>query len=55
MAVQVETLDKLERRITLTLPASTIASEVESRLRRLSRTVLREQHGGRHVEVNDRL
>ncbi len=39
MAVHVETLDKLERRITLTLPASTIASEVESRLRRLSRTV----------------
>ena len=39
MAVQVETLDKLERRITLSLPASTIASEVESRLRRLSRTV----------------
>jgi trigger factor len=39
MAVQVETLDKLERRITLTLPAATIASEVESRLRRLSRTV----------------
>src|SRR3982751_3850698 len=39
MAVQVETLDKLERRITLTLPASTITSEVESRLRRLSRTV----------------
>jgi len=39
MAVQVETLDKLERRITLSLPAATIASEVESRLRRLSRTV----------------
>ena len=39
MPVHVETLDKLERRITLTLPASTIASEVESRLRRLSRTV----------------
>ena len=39
MAVQVETLDKLERRITLTLPATAIASEVESRLRRLSRTV----------------
>ena len=38
MAVQVETLDKLERRITLTLPATAIASEVESRLRRLSRT-----------------
>ena len=39
MAVHVETLDKLERRITLTLPATTIASEVESRLRKLSRTV----------------
>ena len=39
MAVHVETLDKLERRITLTLPAATIDSEVESRLRRLSRTV----------------
>jgi len=39
MAVQVETLDKLERRITLSLPAETISSEVESRLRRLSRTV----------------
>ncbi len=39
MSVQVETLEKLERRITLTLPASSISSEVESRLRRLSRTV----------------
>ena len=39
MPVNVETLDKLERRITLSLPAATIASEVESRLRRLSRTV----------------
>jgi len=39
MSVQVETLDKLERRITLTLPAASISSEVESRLRRLSRTV----------------
>ena len=39
MAVQVETLDKLERRITLSLPAESITSEVESRLRRLSRTV----------------
>jgi trigger factor len=39
MSVHVETLDKLERRITLTLPAASIASEVESRLRRLSRTV----------------
>ncbi|HEX2542833.1 MAG TPA: trigger factor [Caldimonas sp.] len=39
MPVQVETLDKLERRITLTLPTTTIQSEVESRLRKLSRTV----------------
>ena len=39
MAVQVENLDKLERRITLSLPAASISSEVESRLRRLSRTV----------------
>jgi len=39
MTVQIETLDKLERRITLTLAASSIASEVESRLKKLSRTV----------------
>jgi trigger factor len=39
MAVQVETLEKLERRITLTVPAATINGEVESRLKRLSRTV----------------
>ena len=39
MAVQVETLDKLERRITLTLPAQAIDGEVQSRLKRLSRTV----------------
>ena len=39
MTVQVETLDKLERRMTLTLPAATIKTEVESRLRKLSRTV----------------
>ena len=39
MPVQVETLDKLERRITLTLPTTAIASEVQTRLRKLSRTV----------------
>jgi trigger factor len=39
MTVTVETLDKLERRITLTLAADTINHEVESRLKRLSRTV----------------
>jgi trigger factor len=39
MAVQVETLEKLERRITLTVPAQTINGEVDARLRKLSRTV----------------
>ena len=39
MAVQVETLEKLERRITLTLAAETINGEVETRLKRRSRTV----------------
>ena len=39
MAVTVETLEKLERRITLTLAAATISSEVETRLKKLSRTV----------------
>lgn len=39
MAVTVETLDKLERKMTLTLPVNAIQSEVESRLKRLARTV----------------
>ncbi|MED5619266.1 trigger factor [Ideonella sp. BN130291] len=39
MTVTVETLEKLERRITLTLAATDISNEVESRLKRLSRTV----------------
>ena len=39
MAVQVETLEKLQRRITLTLPAELINGEVQSRLKKLSRTV----------------
>jgi len=39
MAVTVETLDKLERKITLTLPADAIKSEVDSRLKRIARTV----------------
>ncbi len=39
MAVQVETLEKLERRITLVLPAETITGEVQTRLKRLARTV----------------
>ncbi len=39
MAVNVETLEKLERRITLSLPAGDIDNEVQSRLRQLARTV----------------
>ncbi|HRD95703.1 MAG TPA: trigger factor [Rubrivivax sp.] len=39
MAVQVETLEKLERRITITLAADAINGEVATRLKRLSRTV----------------
>lgn len=39
MAVTVETLDKLERKITLTLPVGVIQTEVDSRLRKLARTV----------------
>ncbi|MBK7616082.1 MAG: trigger factor [Burkholderiales bacterium] len=39
MAVNVETLEKLERRITLTLAATEISSEVEARLKKLARTV----------------
>ena len=39
MAVNVETLEKLERKITLTLPLETIQSEVDARLRKLARSV----------------
>ena len=39
MAVNVETLDKLERKITLNLPLASIQGEVETRLKRLARTV----------------
>ena len=39
MAVNVETLEKLERRITLTLAAPDINGEIESRLKKLARTV----------------
>jgi len=39
MAVTVETLEKLERKITLSLPVDTIQNEVQSRLKRLARTV----------------
>jgi len=39
MAVTVETLEKLERKITLNLPVGAIQSEVDARLRKLARTV----------------
>ncbi len=39
MAVTVETLEKLERKITLSLPLASIQTEVDSRLKRLARTV----------------
>ncbi len=39
MAVTVETLEKLERKMTLTLPVKTIQSEMETRLKKLARTV----------------
>jgi len=39
MAVNVETLEKLERKITLTLPVETIRGEVNARLRKLGRNV----------------
>jgi len=39
MAVTVETLEKLERKITLTLPVGAIQAEVDTRLKRLARTV----------------
>jgi trigger factor len=39
MALNVETLEKLERKITLELPLETIQKEVESRLKRMQRQV----------------
>ena len=39
MAVIVETLEKLERKITLSLPVGVIQSEVNTRLKKLARTV----------------
>jgi trigger factor len=39
MPVTVETLEKLERKITLTLPLNSIQNEVDTRLKRLARTV----------------
>ena len=38
MAVTVETLEKLERKITLSVPVTVIQKEVDTRLKRLART-----------------
>ncbi len=52
MAVTVETLEKLERKITLTLPVNVIQSEVDSRLKRLARTVKMDGFRPGKVPVN---
>ena len=39
MTVIVETLEKLERKITLNLPVEAVQSEVSARLRKMARTV----------------
>ncbi|MFZ4479171.1 MAG: trigger factor [Rhodoferax sp.] len=39
MSFTVETLEKLERKMTLTVPVGNVQSEVESRLKKLARTV----------------
>jgi trigger factor len=39
MAIAVETLEKLERKMTLSLPVGSIQSEVTARLKKLARTV----------------
>ena len=39
MTVIVETLDKLERKITLNMPVDAVQSEVSARLRKMARTV----------------
>ena len=39
MAVTVETLEKLERKMTLTLPVGVVESEVQTRLKKLARTI----------------
>lgn len=49
MQSNLETLGSLERRLSVTLPAADIDSEVESRLKRLSRTV--KMHGFRPGKV----
>lgn len=52
MAVAVETLDKLERKMTLSLPIETIRSEVSARLKQLARTVKMDGFRPGKVPVN---
>jgi len=52
MAVTVETLEKLERKMTLTLPVNVIQSEVDSRLKKLARTVKMDGFRPGKVPVN---
>jgi trigger factor len=49
MAINVETLDGLQRKLTLTVSASEIGQEVESRLKRLAKSV--KMHGFRPGKV----
>ena len=49
MQTNLETLSSLERRLSVTLPAAAIDSEIENRLKRLSRTV--KMHGFRPGKV----
>ena len=39
MTIHVETLEKLERKMTLTLPVEVIQNEIDTRLKRLARKV----------------
>ena len=39
MTVSVETLEKLERKITLSVPVTSIQTEVDARLKKLAKTV----------------
>lgn len=52
MAIAVETLDKLERKITLSLPIASIQSEVTARLKKLARTVKMDGFRPGKVPVN---
>ena len=52
MTIAVETLEKLERKMTLTLPVGSIESEVQARLKKLARTVKMDGFRPGKVPVN---